>query len=55
MKARDIHDSAYLADIAYNRSYAVARREQSRVLRELFHDLFQKRRPHHRASKACHA
>lgn len=55
MKTRDIHDPAQLADIAYNRSYAVARREQSRILRELFHDFFHRRRTQHRTHKACHA
>ena len=54
MRTRDIHNAADLAEIAYNRSYAVARREQSQVLRALFKELFQKRRAR-RTHQPCHA
>ena len=54
MRNRDIHDPVTLAEIAYNYSYAVARKEQSRVLHSLFKDLLQRRRTQ-RARKACHA
>ena len=54
MKTRDIHEPADLAEIAYNHAYSVARKEQSRVLRELLKDLFQRRRARH-AHRACHA
>ena len=54
MRTRDIHDPACLTEIAYNHAYAVARKEQARILRALFKDLFQRRRPQ-RAHKACRA